>query len=201
MSGGNRRFPDFRQARRKSEQAGRRARCVPDRTVNRGHSRSLTDRRNTPPTCISSGQRPCTRSLPSWSCGFDSRHPLSLFVVDELSLYRQVGSAEVMSAQLRRLLDIAALPTVTVQVMPAVAHASNNSGFMIADDSVAWCEHAAAGYVFTEPETVRTLALRFDTLRAESYRASESTALFREMTGRWATGVSPLTAMRPAASA
>jgi hypothetical protein len=134
---------------------------------------------------------------------FWERQPavMSAFVVDELSLYRQVGSAEVMSAQLRRLLDIAAMPTVTVQVMPAVAHASNNSGFMIADDSVAWCEHAAAGYVFTEPETVRTLALRFDTLRAESYRASESTALFREMTDRWATGVSPLTAMRQAASA
>jgi DNA-binding XRE family transcriptional regulator len=134
---------------------------------------------------------------------FWGRQPavMAAFVVDELSLYRQVGSAEVMAAQVRRLLDIAEMPTVTVQVMPAVAHASNNSGFMIADDSVAWCEHAAAGYVFSEPEIVRTLALRFDTLRAESYRASESAALFREMTDRWATGVSPLTATGPAASA
>ena len=27
-------------------------------------------------TCKNAGQRVCTRSLPSWSCGFDSRHPL-----------------------------------------------------------------------------------------------------------------------------
>ena len=134
---------------------------------------------------------------------FWERQPavMAALVVDEVSLYRQVGSAEVMALQLRRLLEIAAMPSVTLQVMPAVAHASNNSGFMIAADGAAWCEHAVAGYVFTDPETVRTLALRFDTLRAESYRASESVALLQEMTGRWATGVSPLTATRPAASA
>jgi hypothetical protein len=33
---------------------------------------------------------------------------------------------------------------------PAVEHAANNSAMMIAD-SAAWCEHAAAGYVFTDP--------------------------------------------------
>jgi hypothetical protein len=101
---------------------------------------------------------------------FWERQPavMAAFVVDELSLYRQVGSAEVMAAQLQRLIDIAAMPTVTLQVMPAVAHASNDSGFMIAADSAAWCEHAVAGYVFTEPETVRTLAIRFDTLRYAS---------------------------------
>jgi hypothetical protein len=126
---------------------------------------------------------------------------MATFVVDELSLYRQVGSADVMASQLSRLLDIAAMPAVTLQVMPAIAHASNNSGFMIAADSAAWCEHAVAGYVFTDGETVRTLALRFDTLRAESYRASESTALLREMADKWTTGVSPLTVTRPAASA
>ena len=45
------------------------------------------------------------------------------------------------------------MPNVTLQVMPAVEHPVNNSGMMIAD-SAAWCEHAAAGYVFTDPETV-----------------------------------------------
>ena len=32
-----------------------------------------------PSTCVSADQRPRTRSLPSWSCGFDSRHPLHIF--------------------------------------------------------------------------------------------------------------------------
>jgi DNA-binding XRE family transcriptional regulator len=126
---------------------------------------------------------------------FWERQPavMTTLVVDVMSLLRQVGSAEVMTVQLRRLLDIAALPTVTLQVMRSVEHPVNNSGMMIAD-SAAWCEHSAAGYVFTDPETVRRLALRFDTLRAESYRAGESTALIRRLADIWATGVSPLTA-------
>jgi hypothetical protein len=30
-------------------------------------------------TCVNAGHLPRTRSLPSWSCGFDSRRPLSCF--------------------------------------------------------------------------------------------------------------------------
>ena len=133
---------------------------------------------------------------------FWDRNPsvLAAFVVDELSLYRRVGSPAIMAAQMDRLLEIAALPTVTLQVMPAIEHPANNSGIMITD-SAAWCEHAVAGYVFTEPGIMRVLAPRFDSLRAESYKASESVALIREMRDRWATGVSPLTATRPADSA
>ena len=130
---------------------------------------------------------------------FWDRQPavMAALVVDELALYRQVGNAEVMAAQLHRLLEIAAMPAVTLQVMPAIAHASNNSGIMLADAAV-WVEHAAAGYVFTDPQTVSPLVLRFDTLRAEAYRASESAALIRRLADIWATGVSPLTATLPA---
>jgi transcriptional regulator with XRE-family HTH domain len=133
---------------------------------------------------------------------FRDRQPavMAAFIVDELSLYRQVGSPAIMAGQLRRLLEVAAMPAVTLQVMPAVQHPANNSGIMITD-SAAWCEHAVAGYVFTSPQIISSLALRFDTLRAESYRASESTALLREMTHRWATGASPLTATPAAGTA
>lgn len=133
---------------------------------------------------------------------FWERQPavMTTLVVDVLSLLRQVGSAEIMTAQLSRLLDIAAMPAVTLQVMRAVEHPVNNSGIMIAD-SAAWCEHSAAGYVFTDPETVRRLVLRFDTLRAESYRASESVALIRRLKDIWATGASPLTATLAEATA
>jgi transcriptional regulator with XRE-family HTH domain len=92
--------------------------------------------------------------------------PSAWFVVDELSLYREVGSADVMAAQLRHLLEVAAMPTVTVQVIPAVAHAVNASGFLMADDAV-WIEHAAGGFVYTEKEVVSGIALRFDSLRGE----------------------------------
>jgi transcriptional regulator with XRE-family HTH domain len=71
--------------------------------------------------------------------------PPAWFLVDELSLYRQVGTPAVMAAQLRRLLEIAAMPKVTIQVLPAVAHPVNASGFLMADEAV-WVEHAASGF-------------------------------------------------------
>jgi hypothetical protein len=118
--------------------------------------------------------------------------PTAWFIVDELSLYREVGSAESMAAQLRHLRDVAATPKVTVQVLPAIAHPVNASGFLMADDAV-WIEHAAGGFVYTEEELVSGIALRFDSLRAESYRASESLALIERLEGIWKAGASPLT--------
>ena len=97
-------------------------------------------------------------------------------------------------------LGIAGLPHVTLTVMPAVAHAANPSGFVLADDA-AWCEHLAAGGVYTDPNIVSALAARFDSLRAESYRASESLALIDRTRGIWATGASPLTQTATAVSA
>jgi transcriptional regulator with XRE-family HTH domain len=106
--------------------------------------------------------------------------PSARALVDELSLHRVVGSREVMAAQLRHLLDVAAMARVTIQVMPAIAHSVNASGLIIADSAV-YCEHAAAGYVYTDAAVVSSLAGRFDALRAECYRASESQAIIERM--------------------
>jgi hypothetical protein len=115
------------------------------------------------------------------------------FIVDELSLYRYVGSAEVMAAQMSRLCDVASMPKVTLQVLPAIANDVNASELIIADDKAAYAEHVAGGYVFTDEQTVSALALRFDTLRGECYRVSESVALLERMAEAWSTGASPLT--------
>lgn len=126
--------------------------------------------------------------------------PKIMFLVDELALYRQVGAPDVMAAQMRHLAATTALSHVTVQVLPAIAHPANASGFVIADDA-AWCEHVAGGYVFTDEQTVSALATRFDTLRGECYRVSESLTLIKRMAELWTAGVSPLTQTRTAASA
>jgi hypothetical protein len=109
--------------------------------------------------------------------------PLAFFVVDELALYRLVGSTQVMAAQMRHLAAVASLPNVTLQVIPAVAHPGTASGFVMTD------------------ETVSVVSRMFDSLRAESYRASESLALIDRTCGLWATGVSPLTQAPTAGSA
>ena len=71
------------------------------------------------------------------------------FLVDQLSLYRLVGSAEIMAAQMSHPAAIAAIPNVTLQILPAVAHPANASEFIVTG-SAAYGEHVAGGYVFTE---------------------------------------------------
>jgi Domain of unknown function (DUF5753) len=126
--------------------------------------------------------------------------PPAWVIVDEMALYRLVGSPQVMAGQMRHLLEVAALPQVTLTVMPAVAHAANASGFVLAGDA-AWCEHLAAGGVYTDPQIVSVLAARFDSLRAESYRASQSAAMIGKAGQLWTAGANPATQMATAASA
>ena len=68
-------------------------------------------------------------------------------------------------------------------------------------DNAVWIEHAAGGFTYTDDETVTALSVRFDTLRSESYRASESAALIERLAGTWAAGGHPLTQTPTAATA
>jgi transcriptional regulator with XRE-family HTH domain len=118
------------------------------------------------------------------------RPPAVTLLVDESALYRLVGSAEVMASQCARLIEVAAMPKVVMQIMPEVAHASVASGYLIADDAV-WCESVITGGTYTDPETVSVTALRFDTLRGECYRVSESLRMIREVGEIWTGGSRP----------
>jgi transcriptional regulator with XRE-family HTH domain len=126
--------------------------------------------------------------------------PTCRFIVDQLSLYRTVVSPAVMAAQLRHLLEVAEMPAMTIQVLPAIEHPANASGFLLADGA-AWVEHATSGYVFTDMDTRSSLDLRFDTLREECFRVSESLRLIERLESTWRTGVSPLTQTPPEATA
>lgn len=121
---------------------------------------------------------------------FRDNPPASWFVVDELSLYRLVESAEVMAEQMRQLADVARLPHVTLQVLPAVAHPANASELMVTD-SAAYIEHLAGGLVYTEGETATALERLFTKIHAESYRASESLRMIERLGETWTTGESP----------
>jgi Domain of unknown function (DUF5753)/Helix-turn-helix domain len=125
--------------------------------------------------------------------------PSACWIVDHTALYRCVGSAAIMAAQMRHLEQVARLPHVTVQVLPAVAHPATQSGLMIADEA-AYAEHVAGGYVFTDQETVTSMDRLFDTLRGECYRVSESLAIIGRAGELW-TGASRATAVPMAATA
>jgi transcriptional regulator with XRE-family HTH domain len=125
--------------------------------------------------------------------------PSVRFIVDELALYRRVGSAEAMTEQLRRLTEVASLPRVTLQVLPATAHPATASGFLVADGA-AYVEHVLGGGVYTEEQTVTILTGLFDSLRDECYRVSESLAIIRRAESLW-TGEKAATAERKAGHA
>jgi hypothetical protein len=114
-------------------------------------------------------------------------------VVDHTALYRLVGSPQIMAAQMRHLAEVARMPNVTLQVLPAVAHPATASELIIADNNAAYAEHLAAGGVYTEDDRVAYLERLFAMIRAECYRASDSAAILGKAERIW-TGESPVTA-------
>ena len=57
--------------------------------------------------------------------------PTAWFLLDESALHRCVGSPGIMAAQTAQLAAIARLPNVTVQIVPAIAHAAWSAGSLL----------------------------------------------------------------------
>ena len=114
--------------------------------------------------------------------------PTAWFLLDEAALRRCVGSAETMAAQVAHLTGVARLPNATIQGVPNVAHAGLLGGFAVTSRA-AYVETAVAGQVFEDAEIIADLLPRFDTLRNEAFRGSESLAFMERMCEEWkATG-------------
>ena len=133
--------------------------------------------------------------------------PMVWILLDEAALRRRTGSPLVMAEQLDHLLMLASLPNVTLQVMPDVGHPGTTGGFVIAEKTkgaAAYIETALGGQVFEDAKAVRTLSVRFDALRTEALRGSESLCLIEEVAREWrqkAAGARPATQAQTAASA
>ena len=129
------------------------------------------------------------------------------FLIDEAALRRRTGSPLIMADQLERLLTLAKLSNVTIQVVPNVAHAECTGGFAIAEavnGAAAYIETALTGQVFEDAKVVLELSARFDALRTEALRGTESLCLIEEGAREWrqqATGELPATRVRTVASA
>ena len=104
--------------------------------------------------------------------------PEAWFLVSITSLRNM--PADLAGNQLRHLLEVAQLPRVTIQVVPECWHAGLPAGFIVAD-SAAYTESLIAGQVYGDDETVSAFGARFDSIRAEAMRASETLTLIREM--------------------
>jgi hypothetical protein len=119
--------------------------------------------------------------------------PTAWFLADEAAFSRSVGPPKAMAAQMAHLRAVARLPNVTIQVVPAIAHAGLLGGFSLTERA-AYVETAVAGQVFEDTEIISSLLTRFDTLRNEALRASESLTFIERKCEEWkATGAKAAT--------
>jgi hypothetical protein len=107
--------------------------------------------------------------------------PLVHFLVSLVSLRDM--PRELVPDQVRRLLDVSALPNVTLQVSPALWNAGMNGSLIIAQNA-AYTESLLAGQVYADEETVSSLSRRFASIASDSMRTSDTTALLKGMVDR-----------------
>jgi transcriptional regulator with XRE-family HTH domain len=96
-------------------------------------------------------------------------------VLDEAVLRRRIGSDDVMRAQLERLIEVAELPNVSVQVLPddAGEHPGLEGSFMIlgfaeSDPDVVYIDAATGGLYVEQPEDIVRYTWVFDHVRASA---------------------------------
>ncbi|HEX3590503.1 MAG TPA: helix-turn-helix transcriptional regulator [Pseudonocardiaceae bacterium] len=114
-------------------------------------------------------------------------------IVDEAVLCRSVGGDAVMRAQLEMLLGKAALPHVTIQVLPfsVGAHAGMEGSFLIlgfpeqADPDVVYVDSTTAGIYLEEPAEILRYTLMFDHLRAAALSPDDSLTRIAEGMSRF----------------
>lgn len=115
-------------------------------------------------------------------------NPLELAVIiDESALRRDVGGPEVMREQLRHLVGMADLPTVTLQVLPLKAHSALDGGFILLsfhdrdEPDLLFVEYVTGALHIEEDPEVRACRLKFDRLGVEALSPDDSVSLIKQI--------------------
>lgn len=115
--------------------------------------------------------------------------PIRLWaILDESVLHRRIGDANVMKGQLKRLVEAATMPNVTLQIVPFTAgsypgslHSFTLMRFpQVADPDIAYTEQWAGG-VFAEGDDVERYHQVFNHLRAAALSPAETVELIRRV--------------------
>ena len=90
-----------------------------------------------------------------------------VFLLAEQVLYSQVPSASAMVQQLDRMVDVMALPRVSLGIIPATSGmgAHTQSSFWIFDDTLVQVETLTAGLDISRPEEIELYLKTFDRMR------------------------------------
>jgi hypothetical protein len=104
-------------------------------------------------------------------------------IIDEAALLRLVGGAEVMCRQIHHLIEMAAWPHITIQILPnsAGAHAGLDGGAFVildfaatADRSLVYLGGATASLFLEKPEDVQGYNLIFSRMMTSELTPDES---------------------------
>ena len=118
--------------------------------------------------------------------------PLQVWaVLDEAVLRRPVGGTAIMQAQLMRIQEIAALPNVTLQVLPfdTGAHASMGTSFELlqfpeaGDTSIVYIEDQTSSQYLEAAADIERYTLVFDHLRAAALSPQRSAEFISQVAG------------------
>jgi transcriptional regulator with XRE-family HTH domain len=119
-----------------------------------------------------------------------SRNPLQMWaILDEAVLRRTVGGTAVMREQLHRIREIAAVPNVTMQVLPfdAGAHASMGTSFEllqfpeVGDTAIVYIEDLSTSQYLETLGDIERYTLVFDHLRASALSPERSVAFIGQV--------------------
>ncbi|WP_328750498.1 helix-turn-helix domain-containing protein [Streptomyces sp. NBC_00285] len=111
------------------------------------------------------------------------------FIIGELALRNPVGDAQLMRAQLQRLLTVCALQNVELQVMPSEGgvHVGLNGAFVLLEtlehQHYGYIEAQQVGLVISDPSKVSAFGLRYGKLRSQALNAEESARLIERLVG------------------
>jgi transcriptional regulator with XRE-family HTH domain len=118
--------------------------------------------------------------------------PLDLTaIIDESALRRDFGGPEVMRQQLRHLVEMAALPTVTLQVLPLKIHSALDGGFILLsfldrdESDLLYVEYATGSIHIEEDPEVRACRTKFERLGVEALSPDDSVALVDRISDEW----------------
>lgn len=100
-------------------------------------------------------------------------------VLEEQVLRTWFGTAEVQAGQLGRLLEMMAVPTVSLGIIPLMTErtAVASAGFWIFDDSLVALETPTASIEVTQPQEVELYAAMFEHLRGAAVSGAAARAL------------------------
>lgn len=111
-------------------------------------------------------------------------------ILDEQVLHRNVGGPAVMAGQLAHLAELAAMPRISIQVIPTdTPHAGLLGAFVIAatdqPPAIVYLDSALDGQVIESADVAETIDVVFRALQMEALTGSVSLAKIEEAAQRW----------------